>query len=253
MFYSSRSIILKNRDLREADQLVTLFSEKAGKITAVAKGTKKPKSSLRACTQPFCHSYLYTSRGRELDIISQGKIIDFFGNTREDLTRMLYAVYMMELVDKSLLDRMPAPGLYRTLLRVLESMNTDGYNPLMIRFFEISLLVNLGYRPMLEQCAICGQTAAGASGFNLAEGGLICPSCVQKTDANLVYLSGESIALLKLMSAGKSVVMQRIKASPGSLKQMEFFLEKYLEYHLDRKFKMKNTIRQLKQRMSISN
>jgi DNA repair protein RecO (recombination protein O) len=69
----------------------------------------------------------------------------------------------------------------------------------------------------------------------------------------LIYLSGESLALLKLMTSNKPVLIQRIKASPGALKQMEVFLEKYLEYHLERKFKMKNTIRQLKQRMLLSN
>jgi DNA repair protein RecO (recombination protein O) len=63
MYYKSRCIILKNRDLRETDKLVTIFSEPEGKTTAVAKGIKKPKSSLRGCIQPFCHSLLFFSRG----------------------------------------------------------------------------------------------------------------------------------------------------------------------------------------------
>ena len=70
---------------------LTIFSEKEGKITAVAKGIKKTRSSLRGCVQPFCHSLLFYNRGKEMDLITQGKIIDFFGNSREDMNRTLYS------------------------------------------------------------------------------------------------------------------------------------------------------------------
>lgn len=251
MYYSSKSVILKNRNLRESDQLVTIFSEKEGKLTAVAKGTKKPKSSLRACTQPFCHSFLHLSRGKELDIITQGKIVNFFGNSREDITRTLYVMYMMELLDKSMMERVPSITLYRTLIYVLETMDQTGYNPLLIRFFEMRLLVYLGYTPMLQKCVVCGQSAGNSAFFSLSEGGVLCTACREQEERNLIYLSGESISLLKLMISNKPVVIQRIKASPAALQQMEYFLEKYLEYHLERRFKMKNTIRLLKQRMSL--
>jgi DNA repair protein RecO (recombination protein O) len=253
MYYSSRAIILKNRDLREADQLVTIFSEKEGKITAVAKGVKKTKSSLRACTQPFCHSALYLSRGKDLDLITQGKIINFYGNSREDLSRTLYCMYIMELLDKSLLERAPLAGLYRSLIGVLGAMDIEGYNPLLLRFFEAQLLVHLGYRPALQSCASCGQAVQDSLGFSLAEGGLLCRACAQAQEDHLITLSGETIALLKLMTSNKLSIISRLKASSGAQQQLEFFLERYLEYHLERKFKMKNTIRLLKQRMSFSN
>ncbi|MEA1960322.1 MAG: DNA repair protein RecO [Bacillota bacterium] len=251
MYYSSKSVILKNRNLRESDQLVTIFSEKEGKLTAVARGTKKPKSSLRACTQPFCHSFLHLSRGRELDIITQGKIVNFFGNSREDITRTLYVMYMMELLDKSMMERVPSQTVYRTLIYVLETMDQTGYNPLLIRFFEMRLVVYLGYTPMLQHCVSCGQSSGNSTFFSLSEGGVLCTACREQEERNLIYLSGESISLLKLMISNKPIVIQRIKASPAALQQMEYFLEKYLEYHLERRFKMKNTIRLLKQRMSL--
>jgi DNA repair protein RecO (recombination protein O) len=79
MYYRSRSIVLKNMDFKETDKLVTVFSEDQGKMRAVAKGVKKPNSSLRACVQPFCCSQLFFNGGRELDVITQGRLLDFFG------------------------------------------------------------------------------------------------------------------------------------------------------------------------------
>jgi len=252
MYYKSRSIILKNRDLRESDQLLTIFSEKEGKITAVAKGVKKAKSSLRGCVQPFCHSLLFYNRGREMDLITQGKIIDFFGNSREDINRTLYSMYIMELLDKSLLERAPLPNLYSALVPVLELINEHGLNLLLVRYFESKLLVNLGYKPVVNQCAICGSKELKDYRFSLVEGGLLCDSCGGH-NSSLITLRGESVALIKLLCEGSLQTIQRVKASPIAMQQLEFFLERYLEYHLERRFKVKNTIRWLKQAVLVSN
>lgn len=252
MYHQSRSIILRNRDLRESDQLLTIFSEQEGKISAVAKGVKKAKSSLRGCVQPFCHSLLFFNRGRDMDLITQGKIIDFFGNSREDINRILYSMYIMELIDKSLLERVPLPKLYATLVEVLELINEQGLNLMLVRYFESQLLVNLGYQPVMDQCVLCGSLELSDSKFSLSEGGLLCSSCGRAADS-VILLGGESVAIIKLLCDGKLQTVQRVKASSRAIQQVEFFLERYLEYHLERRFKVKNTIRWLKQAVLVSN
>jgi DNA repair protein RecO (recombination protein O) len=133
VYYNAPVIIIKSIDFSEADKLVTVFSEQYGKLRAIARGIKKPKSSLRSCVQPFCYSQLHFYRGRDLELITQGKLLDFFGNSREDLERTLYSTYLMEMLDKSLLDRMPVPGLFGLTLNTLQSINNHGLNPLFIR------------------------------------------------------------------------------------------------------------------------
>lgn len=251
MYYNSRSIILKKKDLRESDGLLTIFSEKEGKISAVAKGVKKTRSSLRACVQPFCHSLLFYHRGKDLDLITQGRILDFYGNSREDINRTLYSMYLMELLDKSLMERVPLPDLYETLVRVLEILNVQGLNLNLIRYFESRLLVNLGFKPVVNQCVRCGDKKIKNFDFSLAEGGLVCDSC-SSPDQTLLKLGGESVALIKLFNEGTLQAVQRVKGSPAAMQQVEMFLEKYLEYHLERRFKLKHTIRWLKQAIPVS-
>lgn len=246
MYFRSPSIILKTRTLRESDQIVSTFTEKEGKITAVAKGVKKPKSSLRGCVQPFCYSHLFFSKGQDMDLITQGKIIDFFGNSREDINRMLYCMYMMELLDKSLMEKVPIPNLFAVCLDVLQVMNKEGFNPMLIRYFESRLLVNLGYKPVLDRCVRCNRQDFKSYEFSLADGGLICDSC-RDTTRGLLSLRGDSLALIKLLFEGSFQAIRRVKASTAATQQLEAFLEDYLEYHLERKFRVKNTIRWMKQ------
>lgn len=249
MYYQSRAIIIKSMDYRESDKLVTVFSEKEGKLKAIARGIKKPGSSLRACVQPFCHALLFFHSGRELDLITQGKLLDFYGNSREDIKRTLHCVYIMELLDKALMDRVAMPRLYSLTLSVLQQIDDNGLNPLVLRYFELQLLVQLGYRPVLDQCTNCGQQGNRLRNFDLAAGGMVCPDCAAGAEDGIT-LSGEVLGLLRLMINGNLTTLQRVRVSASALERLEFFLERYLEYHLERRFNLKNTIRLLKKTLS---
>lgn len=187
-----------------------------------------------------------------MDLLTQGRLLDFYANSRSDLERSLYCIYLMELLDKSLMENIPLPGLYHVLLEVLTAINEQGLNPLFIRYFEVRLLSSLGYKPVLTHCLSCNRKAAAGFHFSLSEGGLICPAC-NGENSGVINISGETLGLLRLLSEGSFQTLPRVKASPGGLIQLERLLETYLEYHLDRKFKVKNTIRVLKRTLGGEN
>jgi DNA repair protein RecO (recombination protein O) len=161
---------------------------------------------------------------------------------------MLYAVYIMELLDKSLMDREPLPRLYTTTLEVLELFNEFSYRPLIMRYFEMSLLKNLGYLPILDHCVLCGKNDEALQNFSLSEGGMLCRKCSAQSGPH-ISLTGEALALIRLLNTAKSKTLSRVKASDYALEKVEYFLEKFLEFHLERKFNMKNTIRTLKRKI----
>ncbi len=247
MYLRSRAIIIKNADYREGDKLVTLFSEHEGKMRVIARGTKKPRSSLRACVQPFCHSSLYFSRGKGIDLITQGKLLEFYGDTREDFERSLYALYLMELLDKSLMEGVAIPSLYYCTLEVLSCLNHYGYNPLLIRYFEMNLLKNLGYSPLLHRCVLCGRKD-DLRLFSLAEGGMLCCACGYQV-SGVISLNKETIALAGLLGKSRPITLERVRASKIAQHELEIFLERYLEYHLERRFNLKRAISIMKRAM----
>ncbi len=253
MYTKSRCIIIKAMDFRDADKLVTIFSEQKGKVRTVARGTKKPNSSLRACVQLFAHSFLSFTQRRELGTITQGRVLDFYGNIRDNLELSLSAVYIMELLDKSLLENAPLPRLYYTTLQVLNILNTEeiDYNPLLIRYYEMSLLTELGYKPILNYCIVCRSTD-GLNHISISHGGTICSKCSNQNRYN-IYISGESLAILKMLMNANISTLFRLKPSPRAMQEIELVLEKYLEYHLERKFNVKNTVKQLKERLAFPN
>lgn len=218
-------------------------------MQVIAKGVKKPGSSLRPLVQPFCHVQLYLSKGRNIDLITQGRMIDFFGNLRQELYATMQAVYMMELLDKALLDGAALPTLFNSTLQVLRALNEGVPEPLLLRYFEMRLLVELGYTPVLDRCVGCDSVEVGAGLFKLSEGGLLCPQC-SREQGGVTVLKPDQLALLRLLSNGSLQAVSRVRSHSASLMGLEQFLEEYLEYHLERRFVTKNTMRFLKQNMS---
>ncbi|MEN6389447.1 MAG: DNA repair protein RecO [Syntrophomonas sp.] len=249
MYYRTRAVILKSKDYRDADKLMTVFSEKEGKFRAIARGVKKPRSTMRASLQPFCHSQLYLNRGKDLDLITQTRLLSFYGNIREDLTSTLQVIYLLELLDKALVDRVPMLQLYQDVFNVLEALEQIGYNPLFIRYAELSVLTNSGYKPVMNQCVHCHSGDDLVPVFDLPAGGVVCKKCQGETGSGFA-LSGEALAILRMMLHSPLQALPRVKAKPASLEQLELFLERYLEYHLESRFKMKDTMRKLKSLLS---
>ncbi|HZK43822.1 MAG TPA: DNA repair protein RecO [Syntrophomonadaceae bacterium] len=254
MYSKSRCIIIKTIDFKDADKLVTLFSERQGKVRAIAKGIKKPNSSLRACVQPFGHSFFSFSRSRGLGLITQGKLLDFYGFIRDDISLSLNTIYLMELLDKSLMENAPLARLYQITVNVLETLNNPElpYNPLLLRYYEMSLLKELGYMPLLDQCVSCNKSNVNLNFLSISEGGTVCDVCAKQTRNN-VTISGESLAILRLLAHSNVTILARVKISERSLRQIELVLEKYLEYYLEQRLNVKDTIKTLKCRLSVTN
>lgn len=254
MYAKSRCIIIKNIDFRDTDKLITVFSEQDGKFRAVAKGVKKPNSSLRPCVQPFVHAFLFFSPSKELGLITQGRVLDFYGNIRDDINLSLNTIYIMELLDKSLLDNVPIPRLYNHTLQILNILNNDEitFTPLIIRYYEMTLLQELGYKPVLDYCVLCHNTNTSLGCISISEGGTVCSNCIKQTSYN-INISGETLAILKLLTSPKINTIFRVKPSLQARQQIELVLERYLEYHLERKFNVKDTIKKLKQKLKVLN
>ncbi|MBO5328139.1 MAG: DNA repair protein RecO, partial [Clostridia bacterium] len=87
MEVKTEAIVLKAVDYKDNDKLLTLFSPTLGKITAGARGVKKPTAKLAFATQPFCFAeYVLAEKGGRYTVTSAYLHESFFA-LREDVTR----------------------------------------------------------------------------------------------------------------------------------------------------------------------
>ncbi|WP_159446307.1 DNA repair protein RecO [Desulfonispora thiosulfatigenes] len=237
----TEGIILRSRNYKEADQLITIYTQKLGKITAIAKGVRKTKSKLRGGLQIFSHSNLSLYIGKNLATVTQSENINSFLPLRSEFDRMNYASFISELIDALLPEAENDEELFtlilksKYLLSFLEPLSTT-------HLIVVRLLDYLGYKPELESCTECGQGLDNNLIFSPNLGGLICSECKKNLTFKTINISGESKIVLQKMMDMDLLKFSRIKISPNALKEIDNILDEYITYILGKRLKSKQVL-----------
>jgi DNA repair protein RecO (recombination protein O) len=244
--------VLRTRSLGEADRLLTLLSPERGKISALAKGARKPRSKL-APLQLFSLSSLQLAAGKNLDIITQAVIRLPFPALREDVTRFAYASYFAELADAFSQPGEKNRTLFDLTAAALSLLNRGLEPQLLARTFELRLLDISGYAPEIEACVSCRKPiGAEAAAFSPQLGGLLCRGCLAGKQG-LLRISGEARRGLVTLSRLRSPAVlkpEEMSLSPHARKDMERLLRAQITYHLERKIKSLGLLERLERPVS---
>jgi len=210
MLTKDRAICIRTVDYSETSQIVTFFTRANGKVSVIAKGSKRPKSAF----------------GGPIEILSFGKIV-FSDSTKEKLATLtefepapvssvedrngafpafthlsrnstgrlpaLFAfnccLFAAELVNNLTQPYDPHPELFDSFLRFLQDVNEHRVSSIehqqilsLLILFQLALLKEVGLMPILNACANCKTQYAIHNTqyelyFSSSANGLICRDC----------------------------------------------------------------------------
>jgi DNA repair protein RecO (recombination protein O) len=172
------AIVLRARPLGEADRVYTLLTRARGKVDAVAKGVRRPRSSMGGRLEPLAEVFVALHRGRSLDVITEVRTVlsHWTGLARPDAlaTASLFA----ETIDLFCEPELPLPEIYVLLTGAIAAVAASVAPAALVPRFQLRLLHALGLAPADDACVRCGE------GFNqhgawldLEAGGLGCERC----------------------------------------------------------------------------
>ncbi len=153
--YRDRGVVLRTYKLGEADRIVVMLTPGHGKVRAVAKGVRRPKSRIGGRLEPLSHVELLMYEGRQLDIVSQAETIEPWRRLHEDLACLGQGLAMAEVTEQVAQEREPSEDLYRMMVGALRALVREP-GPLVLASFYWKLLSLDGAGPMLDCCAGCG-------------------------------------------------------------------------------------------------
>ncbi len=228
------ALILRHQRWGEADRLLTIFTREYGKLRIVAKGARKTTSRKGGHLEPFMRTALQLAQGRDLWIVTQAEMINAFLPMRDDLQRMGFASYVIELLDKFTYEDGANPQLYYLAVETLERLCTPDSVFVVLRYYEMRVLDIMGYRPQLFQCIGCQEEIkAEDQYFSALVGGVICPRCGQKYEDVRKISMG---ALKYLRHFQRSTYQEALAAAPGEavVQEVDKIMQWYLTYLLER-------------------
>jgi DNA repair protein RecO (recombination protein O) len=148
--YNDEAINIRTRPFAEADRLVILFTRTHGKISAVAKGARRPRSKFGGRLEVFTYNQVLLATGKNLDIISQCETIESFYKIREDRDKLNAGAYILRLADAVTEEGQRNTELFDLLLASLRELEKMTDPAIVCRAFEVKLSGIEGIMPSLE-------------------------------------------------------------------------------------------------------
>jgi DNA repair protein RecO (recombination protein O) len=233
--YKTRAIVLAHLDLGEADRILTLLTPEDGKIRAIAKGVRRPRSRIGGSVEPFAELDLVLARGRSLDVVTQVAVAHAWLSLRDTLESTATAWYLGELADRAVEERAGAHPVYGLLRRACQLLD-DGMVPGRVaRWFESGLADALGVRPELDRCVECARVHEEHDVFRWvpALGGVLCGAHPSPPAESTTL----SLAALKLLKAYRRLDVEALAAlrlPPEVEAEVEAAMRRYTRFILER-------------------
>lgn len=228
------AIIISHREFGEADRFVKFFSRENGKMEAIAKGVRKPRSRKAAHLEPFTHVALVLAKGQSVWIITQAEMISPFNAIRDDLRRTARAAYILELADHLTTEDQMESAVFRLILAALKRIDSpaDPFNALC--HFELNLLGSCGFQPEFFKCVGCARDILPQDQFYSARlGGVLCPACATLS-GDAEPLDQPALRYLRHFSRSSFQELARLKVPELVQKDMRRVITHHINFVTER-------------------
>jgi DNA repair protein RecO (recombination protein O) len=245
--YNTSAIVLRRIHFGETDNILTLFSKEHGRISAIAKGARKPISRLSGATDPLTCSRFALATGHNLQVVVQAEMVDSFPGLHTSVERLAQGQYFTELLTAFTAEEDPHPELFQLLVRGLRLLEKAPDTESIARWYEIRLLAELGYAPDLSGCGVCNQPIPGKFGDNelfglsSSQGSALCPlHCHPEDHADHSALSLGAVMFLRQIEEAPDKASAVAAIHPPDAKsedQARAALRRYIRYRTEKELK----------------
>lgn len=251
-------MVLAAGPIGEYDRRLVLLTKEKGKISAFAKGARRPTATLVGCSQPFVFGRFTLYEGKSSYTLQAAEVENYFAELRSDLETVYYGVYFCEFAEAVTREGLPAKEELKVLYRSLGALLKKSIGVELVRaIFEFKMLSVGGISPQVFECVKC-RGKEKLTWFFTKGGGCLCDDCAQRLwTERASEVPGTSLLEKKSgfvqedsvlpVAASTLYTMQYILATPIEhlytftvseevLWELKRILKQFLSVHMDRRF-----------------
>lgn len=140
---TTEGIILKRKNFGEADRMITILTERLGKISVVARGVRRITSRRAGNVEVLNRVKLQLFKAKGYTLI-EAESIETFTKLKENLVLSTVAFHIIELVDRLLMEDQENPQIFAITLGALKQME-ENPRQIILRAFEVKIMSLLGF------------------------------------------------------------------------------------------------------------
>lgn len=229
---NDEAVVLRTFKSGEADRVVVLWTRHHGKVRVLAKGVRKTTSRMGASLETLAHVSvdLVKTRG-EFYVARHVQHRRRLASLRSSYSRISAGYAVVEAVDAIPSDGVPDEAIFDLLVRVLETLDDENFQPSLVpASFYFRLLALDGSQPVLDVCVNCGRSGPLVA-FDAQTGGTLCAECRRG-----LSISPEALALIRRMVGGDLAAVLR-EENPRGAGEVMAIAQDAIEIHFDRRLR----------------
>lgn len=231
-----KGLVLRVTETKEADDILTVLTAEHGRLPVIARGARRKNSRLAAACQHLAFSELVLYRRGEWHMLDEASTITLFDGLRTDIEKLSLASYFAELTEAVTGEELPAGEILSLLLNALYALDTlDRPQELVRAAFELRLLSLSGYEPLLDGCAVCGESEPSEPVFDVMQGVVLCRKCAGLS-GGVPLDAGALAAMRHIVGAPMKRLLSFALSSPSD-RYLSAASEAFTTAQLDRHFK----------------
>ena len=219
-------MVLSAVPIGEYDKRVVILTRERGKISAFARGARKPGNALSGVINPFSFGEFTVYEGRTSYTLVSASISNYFSELRTDVEGAYYGFYFLDFAGYYAREANDETELLKLLYQTLRALtNVHIPNRLIRCIYELKAVCINGEGPQVFECVSC-----------VRKGGLVCRKCeIHAPDAVMVGTS--TLYTLQYIISSKVEKLYTFAVKEEVLLELENLIRNYLNVYVGRNFK----------------
>lgn len=233
-------MVLSAGNVGEYDMRIVLLTKERGRISAFARGAKRPNNSFGAACQPFTFGEFTLHEGRSSYNLKRVKIENYFDVLKKDLELVYYASYFCEVASYLTRENNDEIWILKLLYQTMRALEKGSIALLLIRcIYEIKVLAYYGYGVESFQCIRCGKREDLAY-FNSMAGGVLCSHCGKLERS--IKLDESTLYTIQYIMSSTVEKLYTFKVSSKVLHQLMRICKEIMDVYVHYSFKSQEFI-----------
>ena len=235
------AIVLRTVEFSETSLIVTLLTRDFGRVSAIAKGARRPKGPFEGALDllAVCRVVVIRKSSDTLDLLTEAKLHRRFRGAERSLQRVYAGYYVAEMLRLQTDEHDPHPEVYDLALQTLNEIDGTGDVASSLAYFDAQSLRMLGHAPGTDRCTVCGNEVASTPrlAFALIAGGIVCTDC-RPRQHNTISVRREVIEEIKRLQSPATALPTAV---PSQLYgELRAVINRYIENMLGQKPRMQS-------------
>ena len=228
-------MVLNAMPIGDYDKRITLLTRERGKITAFARGARKPNSQFLAATNPFSFGEFELFEGRSTYTVAKVSIQNYFRELAADFNAAYYGFYFLEFADYYCQENNDEREMLKLLYQSFRALENSRYSKELVRaVFELKAITINGEGPQVFACMHC-HAKEDLCFFSVKRGGIFCRTCAKEVQG--MYISDSTRYTMQYIISTPVARLYSFTVSEEVLRELKMIMKEYMAYYVHHDFK----------------